>query len=109
MSPLTNTIVLAIAGLATQTSASTIKVAVGKSGLTFAPDTVTASAGDVLEFHFYAKNHSVVMGDWTDACVPAKTGGFYSGFFPTAANTSNVRPPRMLQLRSACRINLVLL
>ncbi len=49
--------------------------------LKFEPNTTTADVGDVLEFHFMPHNHSVVLGDFTDACQPAKEGGFYSGFF----------------------------
>ncbi len=47
----------------------------------FEPNTTTADAGDILEFYFQPHNHSVVEGDFSDACQPAKTGGFYSGFF----------------------------
>ena len=39
--------------------------------------------GDVLEFHFMPKNHSVVMGDFDSPCMPAASGGFSSGFLPT--------------------------
>ncbi|KAK3378830.1 extracellular serine-rich protein [Lasiosphaeria ovina] len=72
-----------------QASADTIKVAVGKSGLTFDPNSITAKVGDVVEFNFYAKNHSVVGGDFLNPCKPAE-GSFFSGFFPTEANASQV-------------------
>ena len=80
---------LATASLA---AASTIPVLVGKTGLTFEPNMIHANVGDVIEFQFYAKNHSVVAGDFTAGCRPASSGGFYSGFFPTAAGIVNVHP-----------------
>ncbi|EFY87253.1 extracellular serine-rich protein [Metarhizium acridum CQMa 102] len=67
-------------------SAATIQVDVGENGtFTFSPDTVTAGVGDTLDFHFYPLNHSVVMGDFSNPCAPAKTGGFFSGFMPVSS------------------------
>jgi plastocyanin len=74
--------VLAIASYA---SAATIRVDVGSAGLTFSPNTIKASTGDILDFHFHAINHSVVMGDFSNPCAPAKTGGFFSGFMPVSS------------------------
>ncbi|KAK3687432.1 extracellular serine-rich protein [Podospora appendiculata] len=88
MSPLSKLFFLA--GLAVQATAySTVKVVVGKTGLSFVPNNITAAVGDVLEFHFWAKNHSVVQGLWSEGCQPATHGGFFSGFFPTAAGVAN--------------------
>lgn len=50
----------------------------------FDPPIVSASPGDVLEFHFLKGNHSVALGDWDAPCNPAKSGGFFSGFQPVA-------------------------
>ena len=36
-----------------------IPITVGKGGLVFNPETVTAAAGDTLEFSFYPQSHSV--------------------------------------------------
>ena len=88
---------LLAASLALQASASTIAIKVGASGLTFSPNTFNASKGDVLEFHFYAKNHSVVQGDFDNPCVPAPSGGFFSGFFPTNGTAQNVSVPPALK------------
>ncbi len=88
------TFLLATASLA---AASTIPVLVGKTGLTFEPNTIHANPGDVIEFQFFAKNHSVVAGDFTAACRPASSGGFYSGFFPTAAGVANVHTSLLSQ------------
>ncbi len=86
----TAALLLAGAGLAT---AATIPVSVGKNGLTFDPSTIHASVGDVVEFHYWPLNHSVVAGDFSSACRPASSGGFFSGFFPTKAGTVNVCSP----------------
>jgi hypothetical protein len=82
---------LVLAGLTAHAVAKTIPVVVGKNGLTFQPDEIQAEVGDVLEFRFYAKNHSVVAGDFSKACVPAEENGFFSGFFPTTGTGANVR------------------
>ncbi|KAK3389618.1 Cupredoxin [Podospora didyma] len=84
--------ILVASALAMQASAATIKVAVGKVGLTFDPSTIPAKVGDIVEFTFYARNHSVVGGDFARPCQPAATGpaAFFSGFnFFTEANTTN--------------------
>lgn len=59
----------------------------------FNPSSVNASVGDILEFHFLPNNHSVVMGNFSNPCQPASTGGFYSGFLP-ANEGENVRVSR---------------
>ncbi len=81
--------------LALVASAKTIPVDVGPSGaLSFSPSTITgAAAGDVLEFHFHPINHSVVMSDFDTPCVPAKSGGFYSGFMPVSSGEGVCSPP----------------
>jgi len=83
--------VLAVVVLALRAGAATIPIAVGRNGLTFTPNTVTATEGDVLEFRFWARNHSVVQGTWSTGCVPESNGGgFFSGFFPTPEGGPNV-------------------
>lgn len=84
------TLILA-ASVALQASAATIPIAVGRFGLTFQPNTIQVGQGDILEFRFWARNHSVVQGTWSQACIPTNDGGFFSGFFPTAEGGPNVR------------------
>ena len=76
--------------MAAATNAATIRVDVGKSGFTFSPNTITAAKGDILDFHFFAINHSVVAGDFSKPCQPADTGGFFSGFMPVSGNGEGV-------------------
>lgn len=101
MTPFTQWII--VAGLAVQTTAKTIQIQVGSTGLNFSPNSISASQGDVLEFTFEAGgNHSVVMGDFNSACQPATSGGFFSGFMAS----STVRPN---PLSMACLVAYTLL
>ncbi|KAK4446999.1 hypothetical protein QBC34DRAFT_440500 [Podospora aff. communis PSN243] len=78
----------AITALAT---AAKIEIAVGKDGLVFSPSSVTAAMGDVIEYQFFPPTHSVIMGDFNNPCMPAATGGFFSGGFTTSnGQNSNV-------------------
>lgn len=79
MAPLSS--ILLTAGLAMQASAATIQVTVGQNNqLSFSPNEVKAAMGDVVEFHFAGGNHSVVEGDFNNACQPAATNAFFSGY-----------------------------
>ncbi|TQV92680.1 hypothetical protein V2A60_009148 [Cordyceps javanica] len=64
--------------------AKTVHVMVGKDGLSFTPDVMTASKGDTMLFHFYPQKHSVVLGTKDKPCEPATSGLFYSGFIPSS-------------------------
>ncbi|KAG5943768.1 hypothetical protein E4U59_007914 [Claviceps monticola] len=71
---------LAAAGLAASAAANIIKIT-ATTDSAFNPNSVTAKAGDVLEFHFQSGNHSVVAGDYHFACSPLPVGyGFFSGY-----------------------------
>lgn len=73
-----------------QASAATITVMVGQGGnFAFTPNEVKAAKGDVVQFQFPAGgNHSVVEGDFNNACLPAATGGFFSGYINTLSGPS---------------------
>lgn len=89
------------AGFAGLASAEVFKITAQTSGL-FKPDTLLAKVGDVIEFHFEATNHSVVSGDYHNACAPMNLGtGFFSGFFPTENNQS----VRSLSISSVPRLH----
>lgn len=84
MPSLSNILVAATLALSSAVSAKTIPIKVGESGLTFEPDNIKADVGDVLEFWFYAKNHSIVTSTAAKPCEPKTENGFFSGFFPVA-------------------------
>ncbi|KAK9421713.1 hypothetical protein SUNI508_05314 [Seiridium unicorne] len=81
MNPLVRLLTLT-AGLA---SATVHKINAGP-GLKFSPENITAVKDDVLEFHFYAQNHSVALGDYDDACQFPESGGFFSGYIPASGS-----------------------
>ena len=81
---------LLLAGAGLAAAVTIIPVSVGKGGLTFAPNVIRAEVGDVIEFRYWPLNHSVVAGDFSNACRPAAYNGFFSGFFPTEAGDVNV-------------------
>ncbi|PTB69822.1 Cupredoxin, partial [Trichoderma citrinoviride] len=76
---------LAVAALSAVASAKTIRIDVGKSGFNFSPNDIKADKGDILEFHYFAINHSVVAADFAKPCQPKASGGFFSGFFATGS------------------------
>lgn len=57
------------------------------SGLHFEPENVVALPGDLIEFHFLPKAHSVVQSSFAQPCAPLNTpDAFFSGFnFNTTA------------------------
>ncbi|KAL7963017.1 hypothetical protein V8C34DRAFT_300942 [Trichoderma compactum] len=75
--------------LAYLANATTIKIT-ATSDNTFDPSTIKAADGDVLEFIFEPKNHSVVAGDYRYPCSPLELGtGFFSGFFATSSGEND--------------------
>lgn len=51
------------------------------SGLHFEPENIVAEPGDLLEFHFQPKNHSISQSSFDEPCAPLADGtGFFSGF-----------------------------
>jgi len=76
-------------------------VAVGKDGkLAFCPEQITAASGDLVQFQFYPKNHSVVQGFFAKGCTPiseAPAGiaqkGSFSGFMPVDPTSNSTTIP----------------
>ncbi|KAF3765717.1 hypothetical protein M406DRAFT_289940 [Cryphonectria parasitica EP155] len=66
----------------------THSVVAGLGGqLIFDPDNVVAEVGDIVEWHFLPKNHSVAQSSFAKPCVPDADlyEPFFSGFQPTAS------------------------
>ncbi|KAI9841717.1 MAG: hypothetical protein M1837_000450 [Sclerophora amabilis] len=57
------------------------KVKVGGADLTYQPDSIKAEVGDVVEFEFGMKNHTVTQSGFDKPCVKLE-GGVDSGFMP---------------------------
>ncbi|KAI9810755.1 MAG: hypothetical protein M1827_006093 [Pycnora praestabilis] len=80
---------------ASQVSVQVVKVSNKNGSLIFAPNDIKASAGSMIQFHFYPKNHSVVQSTFDQPCEPinnnqANVTGLFSGFMPVAANASTM-------------------
>ena len=73
------------AAVAARAPGATHSVVAGRAGLVFDPENVVAEIGDVVEFHFLPKNHSVVQSSFENPCVPINDNAFFSGFFPTTS------------------------
>ncbi|KND94067.1 hypothetical protein TOPH_01203 [Tolypocladium ophioglossoides CBS 100239] len=72
-------------------------VAVGKNpmnnqtDLSFFPDKLTAKAGSMVQFQFWAGNHTVTQSNFDNPCVPissinSSAAGIFSSFQPAAAS-----------------------
>ncbi|KAF2466367.1 uncharacterized protein BDR25DRAFT_345585 [Lindgomyces ingoldianus] len=76
-----------------------VQVGGANGSLVFSPSNVVAEPGDLVQFQFNAKNHSVIQSTFDQPCIPIqnvmanKTDAFYSGFMPTTrtiADNKNV-------------------
>ncbi|KAF1986388.1 Cupredoxin [Aulographum hederae CBS 113979] len=72
------------------TTVHVIKAGNEAGELVFAPNNIQANVGDMVQFQFYPKNHSVVMSNFAQPCVPIQqsdpanaANAFFSGFVPT--------------------------
>ncbi|KAI8932626.1 hypothetical protein NX059_010124 [Plenodomus lindquistii] len=71
-----------------------IQVGGSNGTLTFLPNNVQAAPGDLVQFQFNPKNHSVVQSTFDNPCVPIqnimpnKTDAFFSGYMPTNATAA---------------------
>ncbi|KUL84498.1 hypothetical protein ZTR_06159 [Talaromyces verruculosus] len=68
----------------------------GTAGLVYTPSSINAAVGDIVQFNFESKNHSVTQSSFATPCVKT-TGGFDSGFMPNINNS--VSPAPMLQFQ----------
>jgi plastocyanin len=66
-------------------------VTVGQNGLSFTPDSLTATVGSFVEFHFFPPTHSVAQTSFSSPCSPPSNGtGFWSGLIQSSGG-QNVR------------------
>lgn len=76
------------------------KVTVGGSaGLVYSPNQITAAVGDMVQFNFETKNHTVTQSAFTTPCEKLAGGmGVDSGFMPNPNNTMSPPPMMMFQV-----------
>ncbi|KAJ7771663.1 Cupredoxin [Mycena metata] len=71
---------------------ATINVTVGGTGvIAYTPNFVQANVGDVVQFIFQQKNHTITQSTLASPCSP-KADGFDSGFVPVAADVTDNFP-----------------
>ncbi|KAJ6606455.1 hypothetical protein DFH09DRAFT_9341 [Mycena vulgaris] len=71
------------------TRSAVIDVVVGGTGvIAYTPNFVTANVGDVIQFTFKQKNHTITQSTLASPCSPMD-GGFDSGFIPVAADETD--------------------
>jgi len=62
--------------------------------LTYSPDSITASKGDMVQFQFMPKNHTVTQSNFDNPCEPvsmhSNVTGVFSGFMPVAATDTSI-------------------
>ena len=59
-------------------AATTHDIDVGKGGLKYDPEMVTAALGDTLRFHFYGPEHNLAQSAFDKPCQPVQ-GAIFSG------------------------------
>ncbi|ORY13797.1 Cupredoxin [Clohesyomyces aquaticus] len=89
----------AAGGAAGMVATHVVQVGGANGSLIFSPSNVIAEPGDLVQFQFNAKNHSLVQSTFDNPCIPIqmmipnKTDAFFSGFMPTnrtITQTTNV-------------------
>lgn len=65
--------------------------ATNATGLKFWPEKITAEPGTMVQFQFWAGNHTVTQSTFDDPCIPignvnSSVQGIYSGYMPVEAS-----------------------
>ncbi|EOA85210.1 uncharacterized protein SETTUDRAFT_81904, partial [Exserohilum turcica Et28A] len=82
----------AASGMAGMVMMHVVQVGGPNGSLAFYPNNVQAEPGDMVQFQFHPKNHSVVQATFDKPCTPIQnvmpnmTTAFFSGFMPTNAS-----------------------
>jgi plastocyanin len=62
--------------------------------LTYWPDNIVAAKGDMVQFQFMPKNHTVTQSNFDNPCQPismhSNVTGVFSGFMPVAADATDI-------------------
>ena len=84
-----------------------VKVSNKNGDLSFTPNDIKANSGDMVQFHFYPKNHSVVQSTFDQPCQPLEMNmpgakGFFSGFMPVKP-TDKMMPSYTVMVKDASK------
>lgn len=69
-----------------------------QAGLKYWPEKIKAEAGTMVQFQFWAGNHTVTQSTFDNPCVPIAVSdptkkGIFSGFQPAAASEAQGQVP----------------
>jgi plastocyanin len=70
----------------------------GQPALKYYPDNIKAAAGSMVQFQFWAGNHTVTQSNFDNPCTPisqvnSSVAGIWSSFMPVAAGASKKEIP----------------
>lgn len=70
----------------------------GQPALKYYPDNIKAAPGSMVQFQFWAGNHTVTQSDFDHPCTPisqvnSSVTGIWSSFMPVAAGASKKEIP----------------
>ncbi|KAL8822502.1 MAG: hypothetical protein Q9191_006761 [Dirinaria sp. TL-2023a] len=87
------------------TKVHVINVSDKNGSLTYSPASTTVPVGDVVQWHFYPKNHSVVQAAFSNPCEPLSNimpnlTTFYSGYMPVSPKDT-MRPVLTMMVKTA--------
>lgn len=82
-----------------------VKVSNKNGDLAFTPNVIQANKGDMVQFQFYPKKHSVVQSTFDQPCQPIEMNmpavkGFFSGFMPVKP-TDTMLPSYTIMVKNA--------
>ncbi|KAF4962034.1 hypothetical protein FSARC_9867 [Fusarium sarcochroum] len=89
--------IVALAGVAHAVDVQVVSVgknsATNVTGIKFWPEKITAEPGTMVQFQFWAGNHTVTQSTFDDPCIPignvnSSIEGIYSGYQPVEASLS---------------------
>ncbi|KAM0561726.1 hypothetical protein ACHAPJ_002895 [Fusarium lateritium] len=89
--------IVALAGAAQAVDVQVVSVgknsATNATGLKFWPEKITAEPGTMVQFQFWAGNHTVTQSNFDNPCIPignvnSSIEGIYSGYQPVEASLS---------------------
>jgi hypothetical protein len=64
------------------------------TSLTYSPNNIVAAKGDMVQFQFMPKNHTVTQSNFDDPCTPISSHsnitGVFSGFMPVSETDTSI-------------------
>jgi len=85
---------LSVGSALAATTVHVVKVGNANGTLAYSPNTITAAKGDMVQFQFAPKNHTVTQSNFDNPCQPlslhSDTMGVFSGFMAVSATATEI-------------------